>query len=260
MIPALIHRIWLGPNPLPEEFEAYGDSWRRHHPDWTMQLWTDRDLAGLQLPEVFERGRNLTERADILRYEILRRFGGVYVDTDFECRRPLDGLIDGLRAFAAYQMPGSVCNAIIGAAPGHPALEAALTRLPARVGAVPFPDSTGPTFFTELVADFPQVTLFEPAKFYPYLWTELYRRDEEFPEAYAVHHWSESWRSPEQLRARIEKLQGRLAKAERARARAEARASDASARLEEANRRLALSGTTRWWPTRRPRRGRQRPQ
>ena len=246
VIPRVFHRIWLGPNPLPEEFEAYGETWRRHHPEWEMRLWTDEDLAGLQPPEPFDRARNLTERADVLRYELLRRFGGVYVDTDFECRAPLDGLIDGLEAFAGYQMPGSVCNALIGVAPGHPALEAAVARLPGRVGSVPFPDSTGPTFFTELLADFPEVMVFDPPVFYPYLWTELHRRDEEFPEAYAVHHWAESWRSPEKLRARIEKLHGRLAKAERARESAERRTDDALARLEEAERRLAAVEGSRW--------------
>ena len=32
----------------------------------------------------------LGEKSDIFRYEILYRFGGVYVDTDFECIKPFE--------------------------------------------------------------------------------------------------------------------------------------------------------------------------
>jgi hypothetical protein len=32
--------------------------------------------------------------------------------------------------------------------------------------------------------------------FYPYDWTELHRRGETFPDAYAVHHWSSKWFKP----------------------------------------------------------------
>ncbi len=76
----ILHQIWLGPNPLPEEFAAYGETWRRHHPAWDYRLWTEDtlppDLARL---EVYERLRFPAERADILRLELLWRDGGVYL-------------------------------------------------------------------------------------------------------------------------------------------------------------------------------------
>jgi len=254
VIPNVFHRIWLGSKPLPPEFRAFGDTWRRHHPGWEMWLWRDEHLDDLALPSFFYHAESHTERSDILRCELLRRFGGVYVDTDFECRQRLDDLIEGLTMFAGYYMPGEVCNALIGAAPHHPVLEAALTRLPARVGVVPFPDSTGPTFFTELMGDFPDVRLFEPAKFYPYLWTELHRRDEEFPDAYAIHHWAGSWQGEDKLRLDLKVLQGRLAKvearrekAERRRDKEEARRRHATARLTVTKRRLRSMLRTRWW-------------
>ena len=103
-IPRIIHRIWLGGDPLRDEFDHYGDTWRNHHPGWEMRLWTEDDLPELGLTEALARGRHQAERADVLRYELLERFGGVYVDIDFECMRSLEPLLDGVEAFAAFQM------------------------------------------------------------------------------------------------------------------------------------------------------------
>jgi mannosyltransferase OCH1-like enzyme len=44
----------------------------------------------------FDRASNFGEKSDIWRYEILFRLGGVYVDTDFECVRPFDSLLEVL--------------------------------------------------------------------------------------------------------------------------------------------------------------------
>jgi len=254
LIPTVFHRIWLGSRPLPHKFRAFGDTWRRHHPDWTVKLWTDSHLDRLDLPVFFYQARNDTERADILRYVLLYRYGGVYIDTDFECRRPIGRLLEGLSAFAAYQMPENVAIGILGCTPNHPALQAAVERLPSRVAELTFPESTGPPFFTELVTKFPEVRLFEPSLFYPYLWTEMHRQDEEFPDAYAVHHWSGGWQPEDKLRMDLQVLQGRLAKTEARRQkaqrlfdRAEERTKHATARLARNEKRLASVLDSRWW-------------
>ena len=92
--------VWLGPDPLPAEFEPFLESWRRHHPDWELKLWGEDNLpADLRRAEVYDTERQPVERADILRLELIWRFGGVYVDTDFECYRPIDELIEGADFF-----------------------------------------------------------------------------------------------------------------------------------------------------------------
>ena len=131
MIPRILHRVWVGPDPLPEDFARNGESWRRHHPDWEMRLWTEDELPrDLTRPEVYERLRKPTERSDIIRLEVLFRFGGVYVDTDFECLRPIEPLVEeGVDFFTCYLKPGRVNNAVIGSVAGHPLLERALREL-----------------------------------------------------------------------------------------------------------------------------------
>jgi mannosyltransferase OCH1-like enzyme len=181
---------------MPEPLHRYGQTWEAHHPRWDVRLWTDAEADELMPAEAMARARNDAERANLLRYELLRRFGGVYVDTDFECRRPLDPLLAGIDAFAASESPGRAACGILGATPGHPAFEAVarLSRETVGLGAHNA-DGTGPYLLTVVLADHPEVTIFGPELFYPYLWHEPERQHAEFPDAYAVHHWAGSWRA-----------------------------------------------------------------
>ncbi len=234
---------------MPDEYERYGESWRRHHANWEMRLWTDADAEELGCAEVVARARTYVERSDVLRYEVLRRQGGVYVDTDFECLRPIDPLLEGVRAFAAYARADrpKVATGVMGCVPGHPAFECAAERVRERVGSVTLGE-TGPWLMTEVVRDFPEVTLFGSELFYPYHWTELHRRDSEFPEAYAVHHWS--LRFLEKLHERQVKAGARIAELEErlARARAEAEAEKIRRKASEA--RIRELEVSRWWQLR----------
>jgi hypothetical protein len=194
-IPFVLHRIWLGPDPMPEAAVRFGESWVHHHPDWEHRLWGDDDLTQLGIPgEILAAASDPVELADVARFHVLARYGGVYVDTDFECLRPIDPLLKGVDAFAAFQRPGEAATGLLGAMPDHPAFRRAAELVVQTFGRAPLPASSGPPFFTHLLWDFPEVTLFPPELFYPYLWTEPERRNEDFPDAYAVHHWAMSWR------------------------------------------------------------------
>jgi Glycosyltransferase sugar-binding region containing DXD motif len=194
-IPRVFHRIWLGPDAMPEAERRFGETWARHHPDWEHRLWRDDDLAEVGVPvEIVARAKSPVELSDVARFHILARHGGVYVDTDFECLRPLDPLLKGVDAFASFQRPGEVAIGVLGATAGHSAFRRAAELVTETFGRAPLPAATGPPFFTHLMWDFPEVTLFPPELFYPYLWSEPERQDERFPQAYAVHHWAMSWR------------------------------------------------------------------
>lgn len=201
-IPRNFHRIWLGPKPLPAEFAAFGESWRRLHPDWEMRLWTDANLPPLANQALFDSAPSFAAKADILRYELLLRFGGVYVDTDFECLKNIEPLLDGVECFVAQQKDldadfGKFCyvnNALMGAVPGHPLFRDLVESLPQHMASLPpdIPASylTGPHFLTTLLQAHPEVKIFSSKFFYPYTATERWRRHEKFPDAYAVHHWT----------------------------------------------------------------------
>jgi len=185
---------------MPEAFRAFAEGWQRLHPDWDYRLWGDGDLPPLRNQDLYNRAHELAPghegqlRSDIVRYELLYQFGGVWVDTDFECLKPIDDLLGGVDCFAAWVTPAWLNNAIMGADPGHPFIGRLIDGLPASIaaqrGRAPRVVS-GPQYLTKKWReDGDGVTVFAKELFYPYLWSELRRGKERFPGARAVHHWA----------------------------------------------------------------------
>jgi len=192
-IPRILHRIWLGGQPVPREFHRYAESWERHHPTWRHIVWSEENLPRLGCLDVLDRARFFAEQADVIRYELLVRFGGVYVDMDFECLRPLDPLLQGVEAFAGLERPGWVQNAILGARPRHPAFAAALSNAIKLVGLGGHTiHATGPFLLSRVLAEFPDVVLFAPHIFYPQRWQEARVEPRRLTRSYAVHRWAKS--------------------------------------------------------------------
>jgi mannosyltransferase OCH1-like enzyme len=208
-IPRVFHQIWLGPDPFPRDFVEYQRSWSRHHPNWALRLWTEDDLPeDLERKEIYELLRRPAERSDMLRLELLSRHGGVYVDADFECRRSIDPLLDGVTFFCAYIEPGRVNNALIGSVAGHPLLERGIRELRPRTTFGPVDkEGTGPLFFNRLVAGDPGATIFPEELFYP-------RTPAAAEAAYAVHHAARSWKDPAELVVDATRAEQRLAVAQ----------------------------------------------
>jgi mannosyltransferase OCH1-like enzyme len=44
VIPRILHQIWVGGAPFPEDFQRYQRSWQKHHPDWELRFWTEDNL------------------------------------------------------------------------------------------------------------------------------------------------------------------------------------------------------------------------
>ncbi len=220
-IPKIIHQIWLG-SPFPDKYKAWQETWLAHHPGWEYKLWTDDDIASLKLEngDLLERAVNYGQKSDILRYEILHQFGGLYVDIDFECFAPFDdlhhtynfyaGISNGVRSFA-------INNAIFGSAPGHPLLRDCIVQVRKtleRHGDFVAEDAdaqiqhvvttTGPVFFSQCVikreSKLDDTCIFlPPTYFFPFpFWNSWnipvnQRSSFQMPESLAMHHWGHSW-------------------------------------------------------------------
>lgn len=209
-IPKIIHQIWIGPRPFPEEFKKYQGSWIKHHPDWKYKLWANEDIPhfAFKNKDLFEREKNYSAKSDIWRYEILERYGGVYVDTDFECLKPLDSLhyaydfYTGIQPLdTAYTQLGA---GIIGSIPGHPILRCCIENFKKNQDNPHIVARVGPLYFTQIfLACIGKTGLrdlaFPASYFYPCGYNQKGRPVEEWirPESYAVHHWAGSWLCPE---------------------------------------------------------------
>jgi Glycosyltransferase sugar-binding region containing DXD motif len=197
-IPRCFHWVWLGDEPLPAQYREWMEGWGRMHGGWEHRLWTDSNRPTLRNEACFVRATVPAQRADILRYEVVHRFGGVYLDVDMECLKSIAGLLDGVEAFAAEEQPGELAIGIIGAVPGHPWLADVIAQLPASMEQhSSILRATGPGHLTAVTSGHPEVTIFPQETFYPYLAHEPSRASGPFPSAYAVHRWHGSWVAPE---------------------------------------------------------------
>jgi inositol phosphorylceramide mannosyltransferase catalytic subunit len=234
-IPRILHQIWVGADPFPEDYARYQETWLDHHPSWEFRFWTEENLPdGLRRPEAAERLRAPAERANILRLELLWRFGGVYVDTDFECLRSIEPLIEDKDFFISLAKPGRVNNALMGSVAGHPILDEALDRIRPREFFGHDKEATGTRFLDALLLDRPGVTLIEPEHFYPQ--TPDAKRD-----AYAVHDMARSWKDPELLRLDVQRAERKLEQAQD-------QARKWRSRYEQAQ--TELTALNRSWPVR----------
>ncbi len=86
-IPKIIHQIWIGPRPVPNKYKRWMKSWKSLNKSWEYKLWTNNDLKDINLinQKLFDDINNIGFKSDILRYEILYKYGGLYIDTDLEC-------------------------------------------------------------------------------------------------------------------------------------------------------------------------------
>jgi mannosyltransferase OCH1-like enzyme len=200
VIPRVLHHIWLGADDWPGEAEERRRTWLDHHPDWEHRLWSEDVVpAGLRV-EVYERLRNPSERSDLLRLEILWRYGGVYVDADVECRRPLDPLLEGRDLLVATEK-GEVAAAVLGATAGHPFIAQARAEIkPRKSYGWTVEEKTGAGFLAQVLAGFPDVS---PVP-------EVLAHADEGRDAYAVHHSDTAWKQANMLRTAVRDAQRRL--------------------------------------------------
>ncbi len=120
-IPKIIHIIWIGPEKCP--YKKGIQSYRDNNPDWEVKVWTDDNLPEIINKKVYEKMTSWAAKADVLRLELLYRFGGIYADADSVCLKPLDPLVENLKAFGMTGQHGQICNAFLGCTKNHPAFK-----------------------------------------------------------------------------------------------------------------------------------------
>jgi mannosyltransferase OCH1-like enzyme len=214
LIPRIIHQIWLG-SEFPTKLHRLRNTWIAKHPNWQYHLWTDRDVAsfGLTNKKMFDSAQNLGAKSDIFRYEILYRYGGLYIDTDFECFKPLDDMLR-LEFFTGCGTSEAIWfNGLFACRPNHPILEYLILRLAYNNSSNwdEIMRMTGPGFFTQAVnayihthPDTPLV-VFPSAFFYPVKNDIRFQIREDtpasreivkqylHPESHCAHLWYCSW-------------------------------------------------------------------
>ncbi|MBP2550711.1 hypothetical protein J2858_003651 [Neorhizobium galegae] len=171
-IPRIIHQTWKTRQVPPDMGDP--ESWITHNPGWEYHFWTDEDLLAFfkkERPDLLDLylsyGRPV-QRADLARYCILQRFGGLYADVDTRCLASLEPLAGDPRVIlceepARHWQPALVrgldrlwFNGTMASPPGHPFWSGVidLCRLMAERRHGDVLETTGPLVLTAAVRDY----------------------------------------------------------------------------------------------------------
>lgn len=205
VIPKKIHQIWIG-GEVPDVFKKYMKTWQAMHPNWEYILWTDqkiKELFPLYNQEFYDQTDGFGVKSDLLKWEIIYRFGGVYADVDFECLQPLDELLcydffTAFQPFDAYFV--QLGAAFYGAYPGHPILKHCIETIKDDWHEKGAPKKSGPvhfskSFMAQAGKNERRDIAFPAFYFYPLGSKEVTIKRSQwiYDGAYAVHHWAQSW-------------------------------------------------------------------
>lgn len=98
-IPKIIHQIWYqGQEYVPENYRKYAASWKHYNREYEYLLWDREEIEQLisnvypQYLRFYMDLPTMIQKIDFAKYFIMYEYGGVYVDMDCECLKPINSL------------------------------------------------------------------------------------------------------------------------------------------------------------------------
>jgi len=211
MIPRIIHQIWIGNLPRPTKMM---ETWRNKHPEFEYQLWTDEHMNpenqdSWVCKNQMEICPELCGIADIMRLEILWKYGGIFIDADSECIESLNDFIMNRSGFAVFEnetaRPGLIANGAIGFCKEHPLVgdmieEIRSGKLDSQIPHTQCWKVLGPVLITRFLntGKYPDVSVFPSYYFFPEHHTKLPIYDGH-KKVYAHQWWGTSNQSYNEL-------------------------------------------------------------
>jgi len=104
-----INMVWLG-DAVPGWVTRTRDAWGSLNPGWRIALHHDGRGLDAEYQPLWRRARQASIRSDLLRYSILAREGGVYVDADTWPIAPLDSWLPTTGQLVTASVPGGLNN------------------------------------------------------------------------------------------------------------------------------------------------------
>ena len=130
-IPKILHQLWIGSKPAPTKFM---DTFKDKHPEYEYIRWTESEIERRNMKfeciNAINRMSEINGKADIMRWEILYHYGGIFQDADSVCLEPFDASFLEKQAFAGFEnetaRQGLVATGTMGFPPKHPLCRAAI--------------------------------------------------------------------------------------------------------------------------------------
>jgi len=116
----IINQIWVGPYEMPDREKFFVKQVKEKNPDFTHILWTNENLP--ELPSIIEKKceyfsgqENYALVADVLRIFLIREYGGIYMDVDWNCHKGFNDLnLENYNGFIVYHNECTTGNEIFG--------------------------------------------------------------------------------------------------------------------------------------------------
>ncbi len=140
-------------------------------------------------------------RSDILRYEIIARFGGIYADLDVQLFQPINDLLAGVDLFVADEWGQAPGNYLFGARANHPTMWTVVRDLDrnvmdhAKAGTDwAILDVTGPRYLNSVLQRDKTCVIYPWPLFNPLPPRADWRQVKIWPEtAFGNHHYEGTW-------------------------------------------------------------------
>lgn len=121
MIPKIVHYIWFGGKPYSGTIQKCIDSWKNFLPDYEFMLWNedtfDISSACEFVRQAYE-NRKWAFVSDYVRVWALNKYGGIYLDTDVEVKKPLDQFLGHAMVLGTDEL--GHLTAFMASRPNHP--------------------------------------------------------------------------------------------------------------------------------------------
>jgi len=226
-IPQIIHQIYEDPDGPPANLLHIAESWKELMPNWEYRFWNRTMINNFlettcqDFLEYYHAYKFNVQRWDAIRYLILYHIGGLYVDFDYECIRPLDVLLTdstccmGMEPTInsiAFNKSLTVGNALMASVPKHPYMAAIIEDMKTnfhvdyrKKDSLQIIESTGPFMVTRVYERLKQkksVTLLPVCLVTPLSIKEVWMlRSGNAPpdvikkvkDAFAIHYFMGSW-------------------------------------------------------------------
>ena len=152
-IPKILHLIWIGTKKAPENILTWTNNFQKANPDWTVKVWGNKEIDELKLvnKKQFDAMKEYCGKADIARYEIVYRYGGMYIDADtLWLENPIKpNFLKGSINFF-YEKENLIANGWFVANRNHPFLKLVIDEIPKRDMNKPAWKSVGPQLITDV--------------------------------------------------------------------------------------------------------------
>jgi hypothetical protein len=130
-IPKIIHQLWIGPKPAPITLM---NTWKDKHPNFEYIYWNEAEIIKRNMKfrcqDKIDDIEEINGKADIIRWEILYKYGGIFIDADSICIEPFDDVIFSRPCFAGWEQEelrkGLIATGTMGFPEKHPLVKSAV--------------------------------------------------------------------------------------------------------------------------------------